>query len=62
MARAVTVSNEQDAPYYFNVCFRVRQTGKTLIRSFEAEPMAYKFVNKLKRSKRCVLIYYPLFK
>lgn len=62
MARAVTVYAEQDAPYFFNVCYIVKQTGQTLIRSFESEPMAYNFVNKLKRSKRCILISYPLFK
>ncbi len=62
MARAVTVYDEQDAPYFFNVRYIIKQTGETLIRSFESEPMAYRFTNKLKHSKRCILVSHPDFK
>lgn len=49
-------------PYYYNVTFIVRETGVTLTKSFESEYAAYKFTNKLKYSKRCILVSYPLFK
>lgn len=62
MARTATCYANQTPPYYHNVTFIVRETGEKLIKSFESEYMAYKFVNKLKHSKRCVLVSYPSFK
>ena len=49
-------------PYYYNVTFIVNATRETLTRSFDSEYLAWKFVNKLKHSKRCTLVSYPLFK
>lgn len=62
MARVATVYDGQPEPYYYNVRFIVRATGVRLTKSFESEYMAYKFVNKLKHSKNCILVSYPLFK
>lgn len=62
MARVATCYADQTPPYYYNVTFIVRETGAKLTKSFDSEYLAYKFVNKLKHSKRCVLVSYPLFK
>lgn len=62
MARVVTVYDGQPAPFYYNVCFIIKETGAKLVKSFESEHMAYQFVNKLRHSKRCALVSYPLFK
>ena len=62
MARVSTCYANEKAPYFYNVTFFVVETGEKLTKSFESEYMAYKFVNKLKHSKRCILVSYPLFK
>lgn len=46
---------------YYKVTYRVNATKKVLTRSFDSLYFARKFVNKLKYSKRCTLISYPLF-
>lgn len=50
------------AAYRYNVTFRVINSGAILTRSFDSEYMARKFVNKLRHSKKCALLSYPLFK
>ncbi len=44
------------------VTFIVVDTKTTVSRRFTSEYLARKFVNKLKHSKRCRLVSYPLFK
>lgn len=61
MARVVTCGADKTPPYEYNVTFIVGETGKKLIRSFESELMAYQFTNKLRYSKRCILVSSPLF-
>lgn len=61
MPRVITCYADQTPPYYFNVTFIVKATGDKLTKSFESEYAAYQFVNRLKHSKRCVLVSYPLF-
>ncbi len=63
MAQSQTcyLSNDTGTGYY-NVVFLVNATGQKLVRSFDSEYMAWKFVNKLKHSRRCRLVSYPLFK
>lgn len=62
MAQMKTCYEHEVPPYYFNVTFIVKATGEKLTRSFDSEYFAYKFVNKLKYSKRCILVSCPLFK
>ena len=47
---------------YYKVTFIVNATRQKLTRSFDSEYQAYLFVNKLRYSKRCTLVSYPLFK
>jgi len=61
MARVATVYDGQPEPYHYNVGFIIKGTGVKLVKSFESPYMARNFVNKLKRSKKCVLAFYPLF-
>lgn len=61
MARVATVYDGQPTPYYYNVKFIIRETGAKLTKSFESPYNARQFVNKLKHSKRCILVSYPLF-
>lgn len=46
---------------YFQVVFIVKETGQRLVRGFDSPYLARKFVNKLKHSKRCSLVSYPVF-
>jgi len=62
MARVATVYDGQPEPYYYNVRFIINATGVKLTKSFESPYNARQFVNKLKHSKRCTLVSYPLFK
>lgn len=61
MARVVTCYADQTPPYCYNVTFIVRETGNKLTKSFDSEYAAYQFVNKLRHSKRCILVSCPLF-
>ena len=40
----------------------INNKGVRLVKSFESEYQARMFVNKLKHSKKCVLVSYPNFK
>ena len=63
MAQSQTcyLSNDEGTGYY-KVVFFVPETGQKLVKSFDSEYMVRKFVNKLKHSRRCRLVSYPLFK
>lgn len=61
MARVITCGADKTPPYDYNVTYIVKESGVKLIRSFESEFMAYQFTNKLRHSKRCVLVSSPLF-
>lgn len=43
------------------VVFQIVETGARVERFFDSEYLCRKFVNKLRHSKRCRLISYPLF-
>lgn len=62
MAKTAVCYDWEIPPYEYNVTFIVRATGETLTKSFDSEYLARKFVNKLKYSKRCVMVARPLFK
>ena len=62
MASVATCYATEAPPFHYNVTFIVRATGAKIIKSFESEYLAYKFVNKLRHSNRCILVSYPLFK
>lgn len=47
--------------YGYKVTFIVNKTKEKLTRVFTNEYDAYRFVNKLKHSKRCSLVSYPSF-
>ena len=59
MARVITVYEGEETPFAYNICF-LNEAGQKLVRSFESPYMARKFINTLKRSKRCVLVSYPI--
>lgn len=62
MERAAIRYADEASQHYYNVTFIVKETGATLTKGFDSEYLAYKFVNKLRHSKRCILVSYPLFK
>lgn len=43
------------------VVFIVNTTKKKVEKTFESPYLCRQFVNKLKRSKKCTLVSYPLF-
>ncbi len=45
---------------YYNVTFIVNETRQKLTKSFDSPYLARVFVNKLRHSKRCTLVSYPL--
>ena len=46
---------------FYKVTFREKKTGAILHRSFDSPYLCRRFVEKLKRSKRCTLMSYPNF-
>lgn len=46
---------------FFKVIFRDNKTQALLKRSFDSKYFCEKFVNKMKRSKDCTLLSYPIF-
>ena len=57
-----TYANERsDAEQQYHVTFIVKATQTKLTRSFSSPFYARQFVNKLKHSKRCILVSCPLF-
>lgn len=40
----------------------INERGNHVTKTFDSEYLCRNFVNKLKHSKRCVLVSYPLFK
>lgn len=57
----VSYANHESGDGYLKVEF-MNENGVELARNFNSEYKARNFVNKLKHSKRCTLISYPLFK
>ena len=53
----------EDVPYVGinDVVFIANDSGRKLVRQFNSPYQARAFVNKLKRSKRCTLVSYPMF-
>ena len=51
----------EEVPYIRenDVVFISRDSGRKLVRNFDSPYLAGQFVNKLKRSKRCILVSYP---
>lgn len=45
----------------YNVTFIVKSSGEKVTRGFASPYLAQKFINKLKYSKKCSLISYPIF-
>lgn len=58
---------EQGARYFdderalgcFDVVFIVRESGVKLVKEFSSPYLASKFVNRMRRSKKCILVSYP---
>lgn len=46
----------------YDVTFYVVESGQTVTKRFDSPYLARKFVNKLKHSKKCRLLAYPIFK
>lgn len=45
----------------FKVVYRIRETGVTVTKCFDSPFICRKTVEKLKRSRKCELISYPVF-
>lgn len=45
----------------YDITFIVRGTGEKLVRTFRDEHEAYLFANKLRHSRKCVLVSCPRF-
>ena len=43
----------------FEVMYVVKETGALVTKTFDSPYLARKFVNKLKHSKECELVWYP---
>lgn len=39
----------------------INEYGRRVTKTFDSEFLCRRFVNKMKRSKRCVLVSYPMF-
>lgn len=62
MERAKTsYARENECVGMYNVTFLVNETRERLTRSFDSPVFAKEFVRKLKHSKRCTLLSFPLF-
>ena len=60
-AKTSYYNTQDDGLGFYKVTFRVNSTNKELLRSFDSEHFCREFVRKLKHSKRCTLLSYPLF-
>ena len=51
----------EEVPYIgdFDVVFMPKDSDRKLVRSFDSPYQARQFINKLRRSKRCILVSYP---
>lgn len=45
----------------FKVVYRIRESGVTVERAFDSPYQCKLLVNKLKRSKKCELVSFPIF-
>jgi len=54
-------ANDPNNSGFYKVKFMVNETGVLLTRGFDSPYFAEKFVNKLKHSKKCTLVSYPIF-
>ena len=61
MAQSSVCYANETPDFYYQVTYRVNKTGTEIIWSSDSEYLAYKFVNKMKRSKTCTLLAYPNF-
>lgn len=61
MAGISTCYADEVSQYYYEVTYIVNAIGVRLTRSFESEYLARKFVNKLRHSRKCTLVAYPVF-
>lgn len=43
----------------YEVTYIVKETGAKLIRSFDSERECARFINKLRHSKKCILVSWP---
>lgn len=46
----------------YEVSFIVLKTNNVVTKKFESEYLARRFINKVKRSKKCRLLSYPYFR
>lgn len=61
MAGIETCYADEVSRFYYEVTYIVNATGTKLKRSFDSPYLAWKFVNKLRHSKKCTLVSYPYF-
>lgn len=56
-----TPESRDDGFGFYKVTFIVNDTKQVVTRSFDSPKIAQNFVNKLKHSKKCKPLSYPLF-
>lgn len=61
MAETVYASDAGNLTGHYKVTYLVNKTQEKLTRGFESEYHARQFVNKLRHSKRCTLVSFPIF-
>lgn len=61
MAQSAVRYADEISPFYYDVVYIVNATGAKLKHSFDSLYLAWKFTNKIKRSKKCTLVSYPNF-
>lgn len=55
------LDESDDGSGFYKVTFRENKTNRLLLRTFDSEYFCRKFVQKMKHSRRCTLLNYPLF-
>lgn len=61
MTRTTYADARDDGHGFYKVTFRDNTSDNVLLRSFDSEYFCREFIRKLKHSKRCTLLSYPMF-
>ena len=61
MNKTVYADSQDDGLGFYKVVFLNKRTNVELLRTFDSEYFCREFVRKLKHSKTCTLLSYPLY-
>lgn len=57
----VSYADKDESVGFLKVTYIVNKSGVRLTKGFDSEYLARKFVNKLRKSRVCTLVSYPIF-